>query len=141
MNGMERRTEVYPSWDKRSSDPKKNYGSHCCDIAFYLIGKRGAYQFKAFTGWFLPHLKAEGKHLTSLSDYPMGYDVGYHAREPQYEGQSHMDGDCPIIGGKCYYDGSGLYGAEVGKILVSEGSEAVWKILEERYVERFGALE
>jgi hypothetical protein len=52
-----------------------------------------------------------------------------------------MTDDCPIIGGKCYYDGSALQGQEVGQIMVREGSDAVWKILEERYSERFGALE
>jgi hypothetical protein len=47
---------------------------------------------------------------------------------------------CEWLDGKpCYYDGSGLAAEEYFKLLVSEGSEAVWKKLEEYYEETFNA--
>ena len=135
---MERRIEIYPSWDKGEL-----YGIDCAEIAFYLIGKRGAYQFKAFTGWWLPHLRKQercqpGRHGFS---YPRGFDIGYHAREAQYEGQEPLTDDCPIIGGKCYYDGSSLQAEPIAEAMVAEGSDAVWAELENRYIDQFGALE
>jgi hypothetical protein len=139
---LERRMEIQPAFDRRNQDPKKNYGIHCCDLSFYLLGKRGAVQFKVFTGWYLPHVanELEGKPYYGLSTYPKGYDIGYHAREPQYEGQTLMTDDCPLIGGPCYYDGSSLQAESIAKALVEEGSEAVWKIMEQRYIEQFGDL-
>lgn len=45
---------------------------------------------------------------------------------------------CEWLDGKpCYYDGSGLAAQEYFKVLVTEGSEAVWKKLEEYYKETF----
>ena len=49
-----------------------------------------------------------------------------------------MTESCPILGDKpCYYDGSGLRAEDVLQILIREGGEAVWKVMEESYAERF----
>lgn len=53
-----------------------------------------------------------------------------------------MSGECKHVkGGKCYYDGSGLNADRVFEILRREGSDGVWRELEEYYTETFGGLE
>ena len=72
---------------------------------------------------------------------PLPADVGYHSPTPLYEGQTVCSDHCEYLDGKpCYYDGSGLFAEEVYQKLVEGGSDEVWKILEERYMELFGEL-
>lgn len=97
---------------------------------------------------------------------PMAADLGYHSRVPMYEGQPAMGAiktdikmddtkegiekfnitttetmkytPCEYLDGEpCYYDGSSLNAVDVMKILIEQGSEAVWKYLEECYHEQF----
>ncbi len=44
---------------------------------------------------------------------------------------------CHILGVPCYYDGSGLAAEKVFRILCDEGSDGVWKYLEEYYMNVF----
>lgn len=68
---------------------------------------------------------------------PQPADLGYHSPVPMYEGQTKRD-DCQYLpGGTCYYDGSSLAAESVFNILVEQGSEGVWKHLEEVYNDRF----
>ena len=46
-----------------------------------------------------------------------------------------MTDDCPIIGGRCYYDGSGLQACDMLELLIREGDEAVWAEMGRRYNE------
>jgi hypothetical protein len=64
----------------------------------------------------------------------MGADIGYHALEPQYEGQEPRE--CDLFG-KCYYDGSSLQAMEFGPKFLKGGSKVVWKMLEKKYKEMF----
>ena len=142
---MELKREVIfsPAFDKRHADPSKNYGIHNAEIKFLLTGPDGAIQFVCYTGWDLPHVRREMlmKGNTGFYDYyPHGTDIGYHAKVAQWEGQTPMDGICPYIGCTCFYDGSSLNAEPIAKTLLEEGSEAVWKILEEHYADRFGAV-
>ena len=143
MNDLTREIVFYPAWDKRSNDPKTNYGVHGVELAFFLKGKEGAVQFKVMTMWQLPHVQKETDSREPdfrhpyLFHSPMPSDLGYHARVPQYDGQDIMKNECPVIGGPCYYDGSGLQAEKVFDILTEKGSEGVWKYLEEYYKERF----
>jgi hypothetical protein len=41
----------------------------------------------------------------------------------------------------CYYDGSGLNAERIFGVMLREGSDGVWKALEEYYEEIFGAAE
>lgn len=141
---FEKRIEFKPAFDKRHDDPKKNYGIHGVDLAFYLLGEKGAIQFIVYTSWHLPHVQDEldSKPIDSrfpfLSHKPMAADLGYHSHKPMYEGQEHIMEDCPLLGwGKCYYDGSGLNAEKVFKVLTEEGSDGVWKYLENYYNETF----
>ncbi len=127
-----------PAFDKRDPDPSKNYGIHGMELTFYLKGDEGAVQFKLFTGWDLPHVRAEHKDSHTLCNiYPMPADLGYHSRKPVYDDQKPRE-NCHVLDGQpCYYDGSGLNAEPVFDLLVTEGHEAVWVALENYYQETF----
>lgn len=159
---MEKITTITPAWDKRDPNPEKNYGIHCCDLRMVLKGELGAVQFVLMTGWFTQNIREEYKSRNSnvMSLYPLPADVGYHSPVPRYEGQTRIgevsfdvdsmsetekvpEKDLPIceyLGKPCYYDGSGLAAEEVFNILTADGSDGVWKYLENYYIKVFGEL-
>lgn len=152
MNDLQRIVEIEPAFDKRSADPKKNYGIHGCNLRMVLKGPDGAVQFLLYTNWQLPHVAKEQdmKILSKagLLDYvdlhvtyhPMPADLGYHSRKPQFEDQKSM-GPCEYCdGADCYYDGSGLNAEPVYLKLLEGGSDAVWKELENFYRSIFEEL-
>lgn len=130
-----------PAWDKRSSDPKKDYGIHGVEMRWYLKGSKGIVQFVVFTNWMLPHVQEELDRKRMDADFPhlmcrpMAADLGYHSYKPMYDGQTPMK--CDLLGGECYYDGSGLNAQELFNKLLREGGEAVWKEMEEFYHSTF----
>ncbi len=110
-----------------------NHGVHGLNMRFILKGDEGAIQFLVFSGW-LP----EPKLATLDKIYPpMPADLGYHSKKPNYEGQEPMENECEYIGGKCFYDGSGLNAEEPFRILCNEGGEALWAYLEKVYESYF----
>lgn len=139
--GFRREVVFHPAYDKRNSDPNKNYGIHGVNLTFYLHGPKGVIQFVIYTNWQLPHVQAEFDARPPHREYPYLFhspqpaDIGYHSPVPMYEGQTPMKGECSILGGKCYYDGSSLMAEDVFKVLVEGGDEALWKELERRYNE------
>lgn len=138
----ERWVEFLPAYDRRHPDPDKNYGIHGVEMAFYLRGPKGAIQFKVYTAWQLPHVDAEqlaGPHSRALCR-PLPVDLGYHSPVARYEGQEPISDDCPILGGRCWYDGSGLRAQPVFDRLVAEGDPAVWRYLEDEYEAVFGEV-
>lgn len=145
FKGFEKITNVRLPFDRRDPNPRKNYGIHGLDIWFILKGEKGAVQYGVTLPVFLPHVQREleGKHpdLRSLREI-RGFDVGYHARAPQYEGQSSMEG-CSIFDGEpCFYDGSSLRADEwTEEIFSTRGThpeERLWDMLLDEYNERFG---
>lgn len=142
MEKFERITRVRLPFDRRHSDPSKNYGIHGLDVYFILKGEKGAAQFAVNFPVFLPHVEREheGK-FPKIRKEILGIDVGYHSPVPTFEGQNAMRGDCDVIGGKCYYDGSGLRADDWVQELFSVRGEhidkLVWKKLEEEYADRF----
>lgn len=131
---MERITEFTPAYDKRNPDPSQNYGIHCVDLRMILKGERGAVQFVLYTGWYPKHLQKE------MPNGILPADLGYHSHKPMWDGQPAQE-NCRYLDGKpCYYDGSGLNAERIFDILLEEGGEAVWKELEEYYIELFGEL-
>jgi len=137
---FERKIQFDPGFDKRSNDPKTNYGIHGMQIRFILKGPKGAIQFMIMTDWQLPHVRKEmqAKHGHYFSMGPMPADVGYHSYEPRYDGQEPISQTCEILDGKpCYYDGSSLCADELFDIFVTEGEGAMWKYLENVYQETF----
>lgn len=140
---FERIQRVKLPFDRRHSDPKKNYGIHGLDIWFILKGSKGATQFMFTVDAQLPHVNVGP--MRGDAGLFSGYDVGYHSLTPQYEGQSSM-GPCDLFPGhECYYDGSGLQAADwVKEIFSIKGErleEHVWRKLEEEYKYRFGDIE
>jgi len=144
---LERIVEFDPAYDKRNSEPGKNYGIHSVTLRFLLKGELGAVQFVIHTGWQLPHVTKEQdeKALTMPLDagwlnvlfHPMAADLGYHSPSPMYDDQEPLSQECPVLGGVCYYDGSTLNAEPVFEILLKEGGEGVWSRLEEEYYKVF----
>jgi hypothetical protein len=137
-----------PAFDKRDPNPSKNYGIHGVDLRM-LFGDedKGIIQFVVYTNWHLPEVT---KELASRyykpsggdphwMERPLPADIGYHSPTPRYDGQSKMNTcDC-LKQGFCYYDGSSLAATDVFNILLREGSDGVWKELENRYNEMFNS--
>jgi hypothetical protein len=126
---------ISPAWNKRDPNPNKDYGIHCCDLCFYLVGSEGegSVSFQIFTGWYLPG----DKHASDLDLYPCGADLSYHSHVPLYEGQDLSRKDCKLTGGDCYSDGT-ISGAEdLVKEMITSGSDVVWRRMLKFYNEKF----
>jgi hypothetical protein len=114
------------------------------NLRFVLVGEKGAVQFFLFTAFFHSSDRSEINETGGISG-PNGYflfvdrsmlampaDLGYHALEPHYPGQSDME--CKYVStGKCYYDGSGLNAEDAFDVFTDEGEEALWVFLERYY--------
>jgi len=141
---MERIIQISPAWDKRDPNPGKNYGIGDCSLFMVLKGDLGAVSFTAFTNWYLPHVFIESldyDRQARKSIRPKGAFLSYHSPLPlnDYE-EDHPFHECEWIGGKCFGDGSDLQAEPVFDLLVREGSDAVWKYLEQYYVSIFKTL-
>ena len=126
---LERAVIFEPGYD----DPAPGrYGRHGMEIRWLLRGPRGAAQFLMHTGW-VPGVKGVAPQVSHI--FPMAVDIGYHARVPQYEGAEEwgLHENCAYIGGKCYYDGSGLQAEEIMKRFIVDGETVIWAALEARY--------
>lgn len=133
---FERIVQTTPPFDKRSSDPKKNYGIGGLTLRYILKGPKGATQFVFYTCQHQKHVADElvRQDNTRFNRFHgMGADVGCHSPVPMYEGQTPMKGKCDVLGGTCYYDGSSLQASEFEDEFLREGEPAVWRLLEDRY--------
>lgn len=125
-------------------DPKKNYGVGSVTALMALVGEKGANTFSFSTGIYLPetldwwaNTGRSSFGMISRSLMGMGYDVGYHSPKPLYEDQHKRD-NCDFLDGKpCYGDGSALQAKKWFEILITKGSDEIWKMLEEEYKETF----
>ena len=137
MSNLRREITFRPAYDKRGKNPKEDFGVHCVDMCWYLHGPKGVVQFVVYTGWYLPHVMAEWKvrGLLTSGVQVLPADVGYHSKEPTYDGQTDMK--CHLLG-RCYYDGSGVAADNLFEMLLTLGDEAVWERLEGYYHEQFG---
>mgnify|MGYP001608584048 FL=1 len=142
---LEKQINFEPGYDYIYGIPKKDprYGRHGMSIRFVLKGTRGAVQFLMFTNW-LPMVKKDEwsyeptyKGMGDVANlFPMAADIGYHSPRRMWKGQMPMKGKCEyVIGGICYYDGSGLDAEEYMVTLINEGEEALWKKMEKCYRE------
>lgn len=129
------------AYDKRSSDPKKNYGIHGVNMTWYVKHVGHAVQFVVYTNWHLPHVEKElDGNFPHLSCHPLPSDVGYHSKRPMYQGQTPIGDDCKLTGGECYYDGSSLHATDVFQMLVTQGHEAVWTYLDSLFWKQWPEL-
>lgn len=120
------------SFSKPYDTEKNGIGSAICRMI--LLHQNQAVHFVFSTGIYLPRTIEKLVHKPYMGS--MGYDVGYHAIKPQYEGQEARD-NCDVIFGPCYSDGSALRADEWHKIFVEEGDEKIWSMLEEFWKEMF----
>ena len=137
-DGFDRIIRMSTAFDKRNPDPNKDYGITAMNMWFILRGEKGATQFMVGTPMYLPEISDELWFKGGKINYLKGdgWDIGYHAKNAQYEGQEPMD--CGLLDeGKCYYDGSSLQASEFYPTFVSEGPDAVWAMLRKRYQEIF----
>jgi len=138
LQKLERLLEFDPAYDKRSSDPKINYGIHGVEMRWIVKGEEGAIQFVVYTNWHLSHVANELKGKSHVFYEPLPVDVGYHSKVPRYDGQHPVNEKCKYLNDQpCYYDGSGLHAQKVFNMLVEKGGEAVWEYLENYYAEIF----
>lgn len=146
---LERIVNISPAFDERHDDPRRDYGIASCNIWFILKGPKGAVQVMFNTDWYLPETIKEYREkgnenlkppieLRNDNKFLKCFDVGFHSLKPQFDG--HKASNCDILPkGKCYYDGSALRGEELklADVLIRQGSEAIWKFLEEEYKREF----
>ena len=144
MIELTRELVIYPAYDHRP----EGGGQHGVEMRWYVRGPKGVIQFVLYTGWpksIIATPDTPWDELYSSLDKgtvhdPLPADLGYHSHVPMYEGQELMDNKCQILGGPCYYDGSGLNANRIFSILVHEGGEAVWAALEKEYAQRFAEV-
>lgn len=110
-----------------------SFRSNGIAFGFVVKGDKGAIQF-----WVNCHgpLTTEASLLQNYIVTPI--DLGYHAREPQHEGQKPTELKCDILGCPCYYDGTSLGAQELFDQARREGNDVIWAKLEEWYVDQFG---
>lgn len=150
----------FPAWDKSDLDPRKDYGVSCLELCFLVEGEKGVVEFQLLTNWYqervmkrrLDSIKKDvrlGKEDFLLRHFldPFPADVCYYSLSRLGEddaffskGLSHIFDNQP-----CYYgykftdEKEDKMAKEVAyKLLVEHGDEALWKYLEEYYVEVFG---
>jgi hypothetical protein len=140
---MKRWMELTPA---ANMEPIKIHGRRPAVMRFYVGGPKGIVQFVGSTDWH-KHLDDEKNPYRSLGHQrfeciveqstlgPSGWDLGYHSKKPMYEG--HMKNECDLIKSGCYYDGSSLNAGPVFRMLVEQGSEAVFAYLEDYYKQVF----
>lgn len=140
-NKFKKEVIFHPGFDKRNSDPKKNYGIGAVQIRFVLSGEKGAVQFLLFTDWYPANIQKELRGMEydlSFRLKPFAADLGYHSYTKMYDEQEPQAESCEFLGGKpCYYDGSTSRAEPLVEILINEGSEKVWDELEEYYNDVF----
>lgn len=133
-----RKIRFRPSYNHIRPAPGDNYGIGEMRMWFILGGDKGAVQWMIGTGWYI---KSARDHLAKFPPrvhlLPSAWDLGYHAKEPQYEGQSVQDENCPETGGRCFYDGSALNAELLTEGFLAGGDEWVWSRLEAYYRYRF----
>lgn len=133
-DGLEESVQFTPGYVCSASGPH-SHGRHGMEIRWMLRGPAGAAQFLLFTSWD-PDLDIGAGAVVRPKRRlfpPMGADVGYHARRPQFDDHRIMTKVCPVIGGPCYYDGSGLRAETLLRQLLVVGEHAVWAELESVY--------
>jgi len=138
MAKLERIVEFTAAYDKRSTDPTKNYGVHGVNMRLILKGPRGAVHFLLHTNWHLPHLAKEWQDHPHFFK-PNPAEVGYHSPVPLNEAQTEPSAaTCDYLdGAPCYCGGSALAANDAFAALVERGSAGIWGYLEDYYHRTF----
>lgn len=134
-------TVSHPAFEQRHDNPNLDFGIGCVELAFRLIGPRGAMEYHVFTGWYLPHVTERLRRETDHRFYePTGHYLRcsleghpgrtfFHSRTPQWEGQEHEE--CELLDGPCYIDVGFGIGDHLWEGLVTGGEPGLWKRMKE----------
>lgn len=132
MTDFRREVRVLPAFNKRNTDPKKDYGIGSARIWFALIGPEAAVTYSVSTGMYLPTVSEELERTSHRFNpfAPTAGPISVHSPYPLYEG--HTADECEYLpGGKCYSDGAFCAGSDLLTVMLRDGDEAVWSTLEE----------
>lgn len=135
---LKRSIKVYPAFDKRNPDSKKNYGVGSATVQFAVVGKEGVVSYSVFSGWYLPHIEKEWKTNGTFSRGVRHMSAGcnYHSRVPQYEGHTPIKNCTLLDGDACYCDGTSITN-DLWLVLLEGGDEELFDELEIRYNQHF----
>lgn len=140
---FERIIRFSPAFDRRHSDPAKNYGIHDVHIYFCVKGEKGCAIFSMGTEWFLPETNSWmiecSQRIGAREKWqPRGNAVCYCSPTPLHDWQVNNGREnCDWLGCTCYGDCSYTISDTVVQLLISKGSDAVWEWLENWYNETF----
>lgn len=150
---FKRIVHVTPPFDKRHSNPKKNYGIGSLTIKFVIKGRKGCVQALISTHYYPLEVMEEQikkekgfgfpfkwAYDNKLKDTFEVWDIGYHSIKRPYYLEKDNKRICDLNDcGYCYYDGSSLRGKDdkVGQIFMDKGEKGIWEYLEKYYEETF----
>lgn len=128
-----RSVHFYPAWDKRSDDPKKDYGVSGVNIHMRLVDDDWAAELVMLTPWMLPAVQQWHKSLepTIGAKVTPTCDVAVHHRNGTSDefGRIVQPGQCDVFPDTSCQNVpvSAFLGERLYKILVVEGEEPVWE--------------
>jgi len=141
---LERVIKISGAYDGTSHP--RNYGIGSMQIWMYVKGPKGGVSCNFATSWYLPQnqqrcyeMVSKGYPFDVLEEVmqPKGTDISYHSKERVYDWATPIQ-NCEITDGECHCDGSSLQAQEHWQpIFLHEGSEGVFKRLEQYYCNHF----
>lgn len=144
---FERIVRIKPAFDCEVIQPCVHGSDTCGKVRGASHGRNAATLFMTLrsevaevtlevgTGWDRPETPARYR----LTDGPRPGCVAFHSSMPQYEGHEPQGSTCDLWSA-CYGSTAFTLADEPTRLLVCEGSDAVWVWLEAQYRETFGAL-
>lgn len=115
-----------------------SHGRHNAELSMTVRGPDAEITLVIGTGWDLPTVPSHHRRARLDDDYPRGRFVEFHTARPRCEGQDRgeprPDGTCKDWA-DCYIDAGYTMSNEPARLLVAEGSDAVWAWLENLYNE------
>lgn len=149
MSEVTRSVKVHPSYHRCDPDPHQNYGIGSATAVFTLQKDGSAIEFEVLTGWIMPledfraanpdcnHPRHGGEPPSSPA---MAARVMYHFNGDPGDA---MDGpsDCSYTDtGTCWSDGGYAIGDPLFRLLVVEGSDAMYAEMEKMLDDRSGRM-
>lgn len=133
MSEFKREVRFKAAYDKRDPTPSKNYGIHGVDLIFLLTKDGEGLEYTILTNWQLPHVEVEvAAKWSQQMQRPLSASCSGHWKKPCYEDQAASTDKCNLTGGVCYSDGTFITD-DLFNILLTEGSDGLWKALEARF--------
>lgn len=129
---LEHWVDFRAAYDKKA----EGYGIGSMKAIFYARGPKGAVQWMIGLPFYTASVRPDAASWPPsmrAQHRPEGWDLGYHAHEPQYDGQTAMQDDCEITGGPCFYAGSGLNADLLIEGFIEGGTEWLWPQLDAYY--------